>query len=57
MWYQSVASNQIAKNVERTAQMSEENSSAVAHISGTAREMESKAVVLEDIVKRFRINA
>jgi methyl-accepting chemotaxis protein len=52
-----VASHQVTKNTGRIAQMSEENSAAVAHISHTARDMEAKAGVLEGIVRRFKLSA
>jgi methyl-accepting chemotaxis protein len=52
---QSVASNDIARNVERIAQMSEQNTAAVRGTAATARELERLATELQDEVRRFRV--
>jgi methyl-accepting chemotaxis protein len=52
---QSSASNDIARNVERIAQMSEENSAAVRGTAETARELERLASELQNEVRRFRV--
>jgi methyl-accepting chemotaxis protein len=52
---QSSASNDIARNVERIAQMSEENSAAVRGTAETARELERLATELQNEVRRFRV--
>ena len=53
---QSIASNDIAQNVERIAQMSEANSAAVSSVAGTAQQLERMAGGLIDEVRRFRVN-
>jgi methyl-accepting chemotaxis protein len=52
---QSAASNEIARSVERIAQMSESNSAAVQGTARTARELERLATELQSEVKRFRV--
>ena len=52
---QSVASNDIAKNVERIAQMTEENSAAVQEASTAALHLEQLAVSLQNTIGRFRV--
>jgi len=52
---QSVASNDIARKVERIAQMSEENTAAVQNTATTARELSQLSAFLETAVKRFSI--
>jgi methyl-accepting chemotaxis protein len=52
---QSVASNEIASNVERIAQMSEENSAATREAADTARQLEALAVDTRNAVSRFRV--
>jgi methyl-accepting chemotaxis protein len=52
---QSSASNEIARNVEHIAQMSEANSSAVQGTLQTARELERLATELQNEVRRFRV--
>ncbi|WP_234083216.1 methyl-accepting chemotaxis protein [Azonexus sp. R2A61] len=52
---QGVASNDIAINVERIAQMSEENSSATRSVADTARQLETLAADTERSVAIFRI--
>ncbi len=51
---QTVASQDVARNVERTAQMSMENSEAVAETSRTAQGLQQLAVSLEKHVASFR---
>jgi methyl-accepting chemotaxis protein len=51
---QRAASNTIAQSVERIADMSEKNQFAVAHISEDARQLESLAERLEDLVRGFK---
>lgn len=52
---QSVASNEIAKNVETIAQMSEENSTATQQTASTAKHLEALAIELKEAVGRFRV--
>ncbi len=52
---QSTASNEIARSVERIAQMSESNSAAVQSTARTARELERLATELQSEVQRFRV--
>jgi methyl-accepting chemotaxis protein len=53
---QSAASNEIAGNVERIAQMAEENNASVAASSDTAHELEALAAGLQEEVRRYRVN-
>lgn len=53
---QGVASTEIARNVERIAQMAEENSAAVAGTAQTAQQMEQLASGLLAAVRRFRVS-
>jgi len=50
-----VASNEIAANVEKIAQMSEENSAATREAADTARQLETLAVGTRNVVSRFRL--
>jgi len=52
---QSAASNEIARNVERIAQMADENSADVASSTATARELETLATVLQDEARHYRV--
>jgi methyl-accepting chemotaxis protein len=52
---QSTASNDIARSVERIAEMSEQNSAAVRGTAETAGELERLARELEDEVRRFQV--
>ncbi|HJV28027.1 MAG TPA: methyl-accepting chemotaxis protein [Aromatoleum sp.] len=52
---QSVASNEIARRVEQTAQMSEENSAAVKETSSAAQQLESVASQLQVTAGRFHL--
>lgn len=52
---QSAASNEIAQNVERIAQMADENNAAVEETSRTAQYLESLATDLHGTVGRFRV--
>ncbi len=52
---QSLASNEIARNIERIAEMSEANSAAVQGTAQTARELERLAGELQEEVRRFRV--
>lgn len=51
---QSAASQEIAKNVERIAQMAEANNAVVAQTRDAAQELQSQASRLSAIVARFR---
>ena len=51
---QGVASAEIARNVERVAQMTEENSAGVATVSGSARELETLSHELLREVSLFK---
>ncbi|MDX8399549.1 MAG: methyl-accepting chemotaxis protein, partial [Gallionellaceae bacterium] len=50
---QTVASTDLAKNTERVAQMSEENSGAAQSLLGLANELEDKAAQMRDAVAVF----
>ncbi|THF65218.1 methyl-accepting chemotaxis protein [Pseudothauera rhizosphaerae] len=52
---QSTASAEIARNVERIAQMAEENSLAVRETAGTATSLQDLAASLTAKVERFRV--
>ena len=52
---QSVASAEIARNVERVAHMAEENCAAVAGNAGTAAQLESLSEGLDAEVRRFKL--
>ncbi|MEY4592036.1 MAG: putative citrate chemoreceptor protein, partial [Pseudomonadota bacterium] len=52
---QSAASQQIAGNIERIAQMTEENSVAVEEVSNSAGHMQGLANELRSHVARFRL--
>jgi methyl-accepting chemotaxis protein len=52
---QSVASNDIAANVEKIAQMSEENSAATREAAETARQLEELAASTRQAVAAFRV--
>jgi methyl-accepting chemotaxis protein len=51
---QSVAANDIAANVERIAQMSEENGAATREVADTAASLETLAGGVRTAVARFR---
>ncbi len=53
---QSAASNDIAANVERIAQMAQENNAAVAGTTATATELERLAAALQGEVCRYRVS-
>ena len=52
---QSVASNDIAKNVEKIAQMSEENSAAVQETAKAAQHLEQLATSMQNTIGRFKV--
>ncbi|HUX62320.1 methyl-accepting chemotaxis protein [Sulfuricella sp.] len=52
---QSVASNDIAKNVEKIAQMSEENSAAVQETAKAAQHLEHLATSMQNTIGRFKV--
>jgi methyl-accepting chemotaxis protein len=52
---QSAASAEIAANVERIAQMAEENNAAVAGSTATAQKMEQLAAGLQGEIRRYRV--
>lgn len=52
---QSAASSEIAVNVEKIAQMAEENNAAVAGTTGTARELERLAEGLQAEIRRYKV--
>ena len=52
---QSVTSNLIAENVEKIAQMSEENSTAVDGVNQAAKHLETLSATLNTLVGRFRV--
>jgi methyl-accepting chemotaxis protein len=51
---QSAASNEIARNVETIAQMTEENSNAVRESASAAQHLGNMAVSLQSVAARFR---
>ena len=52
---QATASNQVAQNVEKIAQMSEENSAAVGSMAAAAQGLERLAQSLQQMVAAFRV--
>jgi methyl-accepting chemotaxis protein len=52
---QSVASNEIARNVETIAQMTEENSTAVEQTAAAAHHLGEMAMSLQSMVGQFRV--
>ena len=52
---QSQASNDIARNVEHIASMSEENTSAVQETAVSANDLSERAMQLQDAVRRFKL--
>jgi methyl-accepting chemotaxis protein len=52
---QGVASNEIAGNVEKVAQMADENSSAVLEVQETARHLAGLASSQQEAVARFKV--
>lgn len=52
---QSAASNDIAKNVEKIAQMVEENSAAMQETASTAAQLERQSESLNEVVSRFKL--
>ncbi len=52
---QSQASNDIARNVEQIAGMSEENSAAVRETSVAANDLSDRAIQLQEAVRKFRL--
>ena len=52
---QSVASREVAANVEKIAQMSEENSHAIAQVDETAKTLKALSISLEETVRNFRM--
>ena len=51
---QSVASTDIAKNVEKVAQMSDENHAAIQEVASSAQNLEGLASELEGVVRKFK---
>ncbi|MBI4936688.1 MAG: methyl-accepting chemotaxis protein [Nitrosomonadales bacterium] len=51
---QSVASSDIARNVERVAQMSDENHAAIQEVASSAHNLENLAEELENAVRKFK---
>ena len=51
---QGTASNEIARNVEKIAQMTEENSSAITQASASAQQLEALATRLHSEVSQFK---
>lgn len=52
---QSVASNEIARNVETIAQMTDENSSVIVQLAGAATHLEQMSSNLQNMANRFRL--
>ncbi|HET7160231.1 MAG TPA: methyl-accepting chemotaxis protein, partial [Burkholderiales bacterium] len=53
---QGTASNEIARNVEKIAQMTEETSSAITQASASAQQLEALATKLHSEVAQFKIS-
>ncbi|MGE5468950.1 MAG: methyl-accepting chemotaxis protein [Ignavibacteria bacterium] len=53
---QGAASNEIAANVERIAQMADESHTAIAQTATTAQKLERLAMGLQDEVRRYRVS-
>ncbi len=51
---QTSASNEIARNVERIANMAEENNASIAHTSDAAHQLQQLAVDLQAMVGKFK---
>jgi len=52
---QNIASGDLAKNTERVAQMSEENSGAAKNLMNLAHDLEGKAAQVRDAVEVFKV--
>lgn len=52
---QSAASTEIASNVERIAQMAEENNAVVSETTSTAHELERLAAGLQQDIRRYKV--
>ena len=52
---QSIASNEIASNVETIALMTEENTSVIGHLADAATNLEQMSSNLQNLVNRFRL--
>ena len=52
---QSSASNDIAKNVEQIAGMTEENSNAVRETATAANDLSDRAIALQETVRKFKL--
>lgn len=52
---QSVASNEIARNVETIAQMTDENNSVIVELSNAATHLEQMSSNLQSLANRFRV--
>jgi len=52
---QTVASNEIARNVENISQMAETTAAAVAQAADAASELQALAAALDGVAGRFRI--
>lgn len=52
---QSIASNEIARNVETIATMTEENTSVIGHLAGAASDLEQMSSNLQNLANRFKL--
>ncbi|MBI1173797.1 MAG: HAMP domain-containing protein [Sideroxydans sp.] len=52
---QSLANNEIARNVEKIAQMTEENNAAMEETAKTAHDLEHLASSLQEVVAKFKV--
>jgi methyl-accepting chemotaxis protein len=52
---QSVASNEIARNVETIAQMTDKNTSVIVQLAGAATHLEQMSSNLQNMANRFRL--
>jgi methyl-accepting chemotaxis protein len=52
---QSIASNEIARNVETIAAMTEENTSVIVNLAGAASNLEQMSSSLQNLMNRFKL--
>ncbi len=52
---QSIASNEIARNIETIAMMTEENTSVIANLAGAAANLEQMSSNLQNLANRFKL--
>jgi len=52
---QSVASNEIARNIETIATVTGENTSVISNLAGAAGKLEQMSSNLQNLVNRFKV--